>query len=191
MKLFVVAYAAYAVSWFLPVLETEKVGLEFVLKNPVPEFAPALAWLQPDPADPAIHDTYGSPRSLRGYDAARTVWEMLRKAAGEEPRNGRRILDLVWSNLANPLFVLAALLLLLGRIRLATLAITVGTFSAARWLLDGNLDPAALRSGYWCWLGSFVVAAAGLWTTSARSILGTRGGGSRRPGRSGAGTLPA
>src|SRR5690606_17154309 len=77
-------------------------------------------------------------------------------------------IEVIWVNLANPLFAAGALLALLGIWRVASALAIVGLASASYWLYAGDitalriprLEPDSFAIGYWLWLGSFGVLAA-------------------------------
>jgi hypothetical protein len=125
--------------------------------------------LDPPASDPgarfALRGMKLTGEPLRGFDAAQMVFDLAWEAVKERKRPGE-ILDLAWSNLANPLFLIAVVLTLFGRIRPAVLLASLAALSSARWLFENSVDVSNLKVGYWTWLGSIVLGAVACWRLS-------------------------
>ena len=104
---------------------------------------------------------------VKGHDAAELVFDILRNAnRSDVPKHDKDFLEILLLNLANPLFVVGAILLLAGANKPGALCATGASVSALWWLGSGDLVK-ELMIGYWAWAGACVLLAIVGWMAAA------------------------
>ncbi len=173
--LYALGVLAFVASFFLPAVKSREtawaIGTATNWAEDVErEFSRWVPELGKDSAKGSVKigdETFGlgRPRSLHsdqfpGYEAARLVFEESWKTLRSSKPLARKATSL-WIILANPLFVIAFLVGILGLHRPAALFHLLGAGSAAYWLYGADFPTSELGLGYWLWLASFPLAAVG------------------------------
>ncbi|MAG58615.1 MAG: hypothetical protein CMJ83_20185 [Planctomycetes bacterium] len=105
-----------------------------------------------------------------GYEAARMVGETLVTQVREHGvlDDFQDLGQLLWFNLANPLYLAGLAMALRRRWWTSTLFGAAGTYAAAHWILKSEIAP-HLQVGYWVWLGAIGTSA---FASLATALLG-------------------